>query len=294
MTPSPPGRPDATRPAVGWLSPRLWGLHVLVVAAVAFTVSMGLWQMGVYDDRRAEAQHDQGTVAVAPVQDVLGPDDPFTTSADFRTVTVTGTYAPAEEQVWVSGREQDGRDGYWLVAPVLVDGVPTSSDRPAALLVVRGWSPDAGALPAVPDGEVAIEAVLQAGDARGFGFDEEARVIDGVRIPRLVNVMPYDLYGGYGIVTAQEPADPAGLAPAVVPEPTQDGTAGLRNLFYAIEWWIFGAFAIFMWWRMCQDIRREGGVTQPRVPAAKRAAQEAARARAHAREEQDRTSSSVR
>ncbi|MBW9209950.1 hypothetical protein KV100_09785 [Mumia sp. zg.B21] len=281
-TPSAP----TTRARVGWLSPRLWGLHALVVVAVTFTVFMGLWQMGVYDDRRAEAEADQTTASVVPLQDVLGPDEPFTTTAASRTVALTGTFAPAERQVWVSGREQSGRDGYWLLAPILVDEVAGASDRPAALLVVRGWSPDAGALPPVPEGDVALEVVLQPGDARGTGFDEETRVIDGVRIPRLVNVVPYDLYGGYGIVTAQTPADGAGLAPAEVPEQTQDGTAGLRNLLYAIEWWIFGAFALFMWWRMCLDLRREGGVVQARVPAAKRAAQEAARARARARDDE--------
>ena len=28
---------------------------------------------------------------------------------------------------------------------------------------------------------------------------------------------------------------------------------GWRNLAYAIEWWIFGAFALFLWWRFVRD-----------------------------------------
>ncbi|KAA1424864.1 SURF1 family protein [Mumia zhuanghuii] len=285
---------------MGWLSPRLWGLHALVVAAVAFTVSLGLWQMGVYDDRRAEAGVSQQDAPAKPLSEVLEPDDPFTTSAGYQHVTFSGTYGPADEQVWVYGREQDGHNGYWLVAPVVVDGAESTSDRPAAMLVVRGWRPEigAGAFPAVPTGTVAIEAVLQPGDARGGAFDEDTRTLDGVRIPRLVNAMPYDLYGGYGIVTTQDPADTAGLTPAEIPPPVVDSTAGIRNLFYAIEWWIFGAFAIFMWWRMCQDVRRSGrgGGPQPsRVPAAKRAAHEAARARAAGRQPDPREdTSSVR
>ncbi|WP_370617043.1 SURF1 family protein [Mumia sp. Pv 4-285] len=287
---------SSSRP-VGWLSPRLWGLHALVVVAVAFTVSLGLWQMGVYDDRRAEAGTPHQDAPAMPLSEVLKPDEPFTTSASYQHVTFTGSYAPADEQVWVSGREQDGEVGYWLVAPVVVGDAESTSDRDPALLVVRGWVADigAGAFPAVPEGTVEIEAVLQASDARGSGFDEETRTLDGVRIPRLVNEMPYDLYGGYGIVTAQDPADEAGLTPAEVPEPVVDSSAGIRNLFYAIEWWIFGAFAIFMWWRMCQDVRRSGssGTPEPtRVPAAKRAAHEAARARADGARED--TSSSVR
>ena len=27
----------------------------------------------------------------------------------------------------------------------------------------------------------------------------------------------------------------------------------LRNLLYAFQWWIFGAFAIYMWVRWCRD-----------------------------------------
>ncbi|MDX6278703.1 MAG: surfeit locus 1 family protein, partial [Nocardioidaceae bacterium] len=22
---------------------------------------------------------------------------------------------------------------------------------------------------------------------------------------------------------------------------------------YALQWWVFGAFALFMWWRMCTE-----------------------------------------
>ena len=27
----------------------------------------------------------------------------------------------------------------------------------------------------------------------------------------------------------------------------------LRNLLYGLEWWVFGAFAAFLWWRWCRD-----------------------------------------
>ena len=35
--------------------------------------------------------------------------------------------------------------------------------------------------------------------------------------------------------------------------PDPDSSTGLRNLFYAIEWWVFGAFALFVWWRWAKD-----------------------------------------
>ena len=34
----------------------------------------------------------------------------------------------------------------------------------------------------------------------------------------------------------------------------------LRNLLYAIEWWVFAGFAAFLWWRYVRD------VTNPDAP----------------------------
>ena len=46
----------------------------------------------------------------------------------------------------------------------------------------------------------------------------------------------------------------AGLA-AATPErlPGADSATALRNILYAFQWWVFGAFAIFMWWRWLQE-----------------------------------------
>ena len=35
--------------------------------------------------------------------------------------------------------------------------------------------------------------------------------------------------------------------------PGRTPSTGLRNLLYAFQWWVFGAFAIFMWWRWLQE-----------------------------------------
>ena len=28
----------------------------------------------------------------------------------------------------------------------------------------------------------------------------------------------------------------------------------MRNLLYALEWWVFGGFAVFIWWRYVRDV----------------------------------------
>jgi len=27
----------------------------------------------------------------------------------------------------------------------------------------------------------------------------------------------------------------------------------VRNFLYALEWWVFGGFAVYLWWRWCRD-----------------------------------------
>ena len=229
-----------------WLRPGLVGLHVFAVVAVAFCVFMGLWHLGVYDSRQEHERADKQHVPRVALSGLWGPDQPFTSKLNHRPVTAEGTFAPAAQQVWVTDKEQDGRTGAWLLAPLLVDG----DDH--ALLVVRGWAPKVGELPAVPEGRVTIKAVLQPGEAGGASYDPDRREIGSVRIPALTNELPYDLYSGYAVSTSASAA--AGLE--LVPPPAPDDvswTVGLRNLAYAFQWWVFGAFAVFMWWRMSTE-----------------------------------------
>ena len=59
-----------------------------------------------------------------------------------------------------------------------------------------------------------------------------------------------DLWSAY--VISQDPGP--GLEEAELAAlPTPSRTTGVRNLLYAVEWWVFGAFAAFIWWRWRRD-----------------------------------------
>lgn len=235
------------RPGVGaWFRPAVLGLHVFAIAAIGFCLFMGSWQLGSYDQRQADERAEQGQTRAVALESVWSPTDIFTTDQDQRPVTVTGTFRPAAEQLWVTGREHDGRDGVWLLAPVTVDD--------AQLMVVRGWAPSpAATLPEVPGGEVSFEAVLQPGEESAAGWDPAARTIGSVRIPTLLNELGYaDLWSGFAIST--DPQVAGGLEVADVPESDVSWTAGGRNLGYGLQWWVFAAFALFMWWRMAREM----------------------------------------
>ncbi|HEV2797481.1 MAG TPA: SURF1 family cytochrome oxidase biogenesis protein, partial [Nocardioides sp.] len=117
--------------------------------------------------------------------------------------------------------------------------------------VVRGWAeePDPALLAATGDADVigwlqAPEGSMVTDDDPGDDVFPEVRVADAVQ---RVDV---DLYSAYAI--SQQPAD--GLEQAeleALPDPSR--STGVRNLLYAIEWWVFGAFAAFIWWRWRQD-----------------------------------------
>lgn len=221
-------------------------LHGLLVVVVAATGLLGWWQLDAWRSAQAgdvAERLDRAPVALARV---LGRDDPLAGEDVGVPVVVEGRYVPAEEQFLVSGRELDGAGGFWVLSPLRVAGAGSS------LLVVRGWTDAGDALPRVPPGPVRETGVLQPGE-EGSGAVAAGRVVASVRIPALVGKVRGDLYGAYLVRTETSAADPARLEP--VPPPADDPAwdVGLRNLAYGAQWWLFGGFAVFMWWRICAD-----------------------------------------
>ncbi len=235
------------RPGLGaWFAPRVLGLHLFAIAAIVFCLFMGSWQLGVYDQRQAGQSNDQDGVPAVPLLDVWSPDGVFTKELDQKAVTVTGSFRPTAEQIWVTDQTQGDVDGVWLLAPITVDG--------AELFVVRGWAEQrTESFPDVPAGEVMFDAVLQPGDPAGAAWDAASRTIGSVRIPTLLNELGYeDLWSGYAIAT--DPQVAGGMDVVEVSEPEVSWTQGGRNLGYGLQWWVFAAFTLFMWWRMTREM----------------------------------------
>lgn len=220
------------------------GLHVFAVAAIAFCVFMGLWQLGVYDARQTNERAEQYDVPTVPLTDIWAPDEFLTARQNQRPVAITGEFRPAAEQFWVTGKEHDETLGVWLVAPVMVEG--------SGLLVVRGWAESVGEFPPVPEGEITFDGVLMPSEDSSVAWDEERRTLGGVRVPTVLNLVDYDLWSGFAL--NQDSAVTAELAVASPPEKTVSWTAGGRNLGYGLQWWVFVVFIAFMWWRMAREM----------------------------------------
>ncbi|GAA4372541.1 SURF1 family protein [Nocardioides caricicola] len=229
----------------GKLAPRYWGAHLVALVCVGTAIGLGLWQYAAWQaHREAEATDLTGARAVA-ITDVLGPDDPFPGDQVGQPVLLDGDWVP-EGTVFVSGREHDGSAGYWVVTPVSVTGTD------AAIPVVRGWAPTVEQAPAPPTGPATVEGWLQPGEGTGEMDDDPGDdVLPQLRLADVIQHVDQDLYGGY--VVATEPGD--GLEAATLEQlPEVGATTGLKNFLYAVEWWIFGLFAAFMWWRWVREV----------------------------------------
>jgi hypothetical protein len=103
---------------------------------------------------------------------------------------------------------------------------------------------------------------LQPGEQGAPDTDPRDDVLPALQIGDLAQRVDEDLYSAYVILAA--PVAARGHLVAVTPAslPKAPTFTALRNLLYGIEWWVFGGFAVFLWWRWCRD-----AVEQERAPA---------------------------
>jgi surfeit locus 1 family protein len=242
------------------LAPRHWGAHLLALVLVGTAVGLGVWQYDAWQAHRDAEAEDLTHAEPVPLDDVIGPDDPFPGDQIGQPVSVSGSWVP-DGTVYVSGRVHDGADGYWVVTPLAVDG-----EGGSALPIVRGWATNPDDAPPPPTGEASLDAWLQPPEGTGeVDPDPTDDVLPQLRIADLIQHVDQDLYGAYGV--AIEPED--GLEQASVDQlPDVGAFTGIRNLLYAIEWWFFGLFAAFIWWRWVTETAAERRPVEDAEPTA--------------------------
>jgi surfeit locus 1 family protein len=241
------------------------GLHVLMVALTTAAVLLGLWQYHVWQRGREDQSASQVDARPVPLSSVMTSDQPFPAAGVGRPVALAGRWLP-ESTFYVSGRELRGRDGVWAVTPVAVCSGGTACGRAPAMLVVRGWAASRQAAPPPPDGKVRVTGWLQPGEGSGDADpDPGDDVVPQLRVADAVQRVRQDLYGAYVIARTTVPAsagqglDLAKVTPEALPEAS--AFTAVRNLLYAVEWWFFGGFAVYVWGRWCRDeVARVTGV----------------------------------
>ncbi|KGM13110.1 SURF1 family protein [Cellulomonas bogoriensis] len=249
-------RPEYLRTA---LTPRMLVLLVLLLGAAAVCVRLGMWQLdraeirGRDDAEARVAEAVQG--APVPLGEVLGPQQTFRGELVGRKVEVRGTFE--DDELLVVDRALDGRTGYLVLSPLRVDGVAGADGRAPVLAVIRGWvaTEDEASGVAAPVGPVTVTGYLQAGESAGDGGAGPG-MTDSISPAVLVNRWGGPTYSGYLVVSEVEPAP--GAVPQRLPLPTTSGGGlNVQNLAYALQWWIFGGFAVLLWGRIVRDTARD-------------------------------------
>lgn len=186
-------RPHSTRYTVTAL--------LLLGIAVVILVSLGQWQLRRSDERRAILDAIEAGRKQAPV--MLTPATPSDDLTPWRVAQATGVWQP-QFSVLLDNRNHEGRPGYWLATPLLLD----ASSR-QAVLVLRGWLPRVmpgqgePALPATPQGPQTITGEMADRVPRMFelwslgGQDQSALPATlpatGGKVPQVQN-LPLDAY----------------------------------------------------------------------------------------------------
>ena len=212
--------------------------HLLALFVVILFVNLGFWQLRRLDQRRDFNSTVEARRA-APVTHL--PADMW------RRVEVSGRWAP-ERQVLVRNRSFEGRPGYHVLTPLVLEG------GDSAVYVNRGWVPleregeEPSAGPALPDGEVTVEGWLRPSEKRGvFGPTDPAEgvlhVLNRADLDRLRKQSPWDVYPAVLVLESATPAT-SGDTPALLPGPE---LTERNHLSYAVQWFSFAAIVAIGW-----------------------------------------------
>lgn len=252
-----------------FLVSRRWGLFLVAVVLLTWlAVWLGQWQFARLEDRKAHNATVLRNEQMAPVrvQEVLSTDKGVPADLEWRHVTATGQYLP-EDTVYVRYRTHDRQPGVQVIVPIdLGDGT--------VVLVDRGWWPTAnrGAVPddtpAPPAGEVTVEGWVRV-DATGDSTkvtDGSTRAVNSVAIGEAID---RDVRRGFVQVAAETPGPEQPLTLPELPDLTEG-----PHFFYGLQWWFFGAMAVFGFlyllldeWRDWRKAEDDAAETDEAAPA---------------------------
>lgn len=212
---------------------------LLVLSSVC--VWLGFWQL---DRAQLLGRQPQRPVheltAVAQVGQALSPD------AVAGDVTATGRYASGDQLRVVGGAGGGTVQAHdWVVARFVV----ASAQGPVSVAVVRGSVPAGAPLAALPTEVVTVRGRLMYSEpAPEVGVAVSAGETTTVNTADLMNRWGERLVPGYVLLAEQEPPSQV----TSVPPPTGGAQWAVRNVLYAVQWWVFAVFGPVLWWRMVQ------------------------------------------
>ncbi len=183
---------------------------LVVAAAVAIMVALGIWQMqrAQWKDRLIADYLAAAALPALDLDPLLSRDEQALPPLAFRRVLVSCS-ARDQTPTLRGGRSRDGRGGYSYFIPCR-PGAPGLAGR---LLVNAGWSP-------LPDNDLRLS-------------------LDGIVAGRLGPVVP-----GRTVSLASATASP----PLSVSAPPTIADIPNNHRAYAVQWFLFAAIAALIYW----------------------------------------------
>lgn len=220
---------------------RRWlGGTLLVLFAMGLFIRLGIWQLDRLEQRRAQNAELQAVLDLPPL-DLAEPLPDAPDALENRLATVTGRYDYANERVLLLQPWQS-QPGVRLVTPLVIEGESAQSGGETAVLVNRGWVPqadfDAAELTKyqLEDGVVQVDGYLALSQP---GRDESnaaaGRELYRVDIPAIAPALPYELLPVYLV---ESPEADLELEPPLRAAREVDLSEG-PHLSYAWQWFIF-------------------------------------------------------
>ena len=216
---------------------------------------LGWWQLQVYEIQGAEAAATRANQAPVPLDSVARAGSAVRDGYG-RTVSASGRYR-ADGQLLVP---LPGSIGAYRVLTALE--LPDGSVLPVVRGVVRG-DLAAPQPPPPPTGPLDQTGVLLPSEEALPGVPPRG-MVNSLRIPALAQIWADPLVDGYLVLSGGD-AQAQGLEPfpLVLPE----GPGRLRNGAYAVQWWIFAAFAVLMAGKIARDLGTRDDIDKPIVAA---------------------------
>ena len=241
-----------------FLVSRRWIAFALAVVFLAWVA----WRLGEWQFHRLEDRKELNSIiernekaGAQPVAEVMAPGRSVARDDEWSIVEATGTYA-VDETVIVRYRTRDGASGVDVVVPLeLTDG--------SSLLVDRGWyaSDNRGAtsedVPEPPSGEVTVTGWVRQ-DAEGDSTQVSDNSTRAVNSGEIADALGREVLGGWVDLRSESPEPATALEPVELPE-LDNGP----HFFYGLQWWFFGALAVFGFFFLIYDEMRGGRGPRP-------------------------------
>ena len=231
---------------------RRWVLFALAVGLGVWGMTwLGSWQFDRLDERRDQNELLKRNLHAAPVpfDEVMSVGKPVAEQDEWRRVTVTGAWDDTHTIV-LKYQTRKGGAGIDVVTPL----VTTSG---AAVIVDRGWMPTDNTGGERPDTPPTVTGtVTVTGWVRRDSTGDEAAVSDmsarSLSSREVAKVVDYPVYGGFVDLDEQSPPPADDLAGHELPDEDSEGP----HFFYGLQWWFFGALAVFGFFYLMWDEKR--------------------------------------